>query len=437
MKNQFDEMSASSQEELRNRILGFGDSSGRKSYFPELKKRLEELNQAKERAEIANRSKSEFLANMSHEIRNPLSSILGFTEVLSKTELTFDQKKYLKKIETSSAHLLKIINAVLDLSKMEAGQVQTEIIPFDVRKLTQDLFGILAKDAIEKGLAVECIIDPNLPPFILSDPLRIRQILVNLLSNAIKFTHRGYVRLNLQIDTTTSDSSAILFEISDSGIGIAKEHLSCLYSRFSQLDASVTRNFGGSGLGLNISKKLVELLGGEIKVTSTLNEGSSFKVYIPISNRRHEPLEASLPAKTSKEHLVDDLDLDIKPLDILVVEDNLDNQYLMDFFLKDYPFTLHFADNGRNAFDKFKEFNFDIVLMDMEMPIVDGYSATRKMRAWEATQNKIPTPIIAQTAHAVDEKIKEAHAAGCNDYLTKPLNPKILIETILKFSKKY
>jgi two-component system CheB/CheR fusion protein len=404
----------------------------------------DQLLSATEAAQAASRAKSEFLANMSHEIRTPLNSILGFSELLSETTMNEEQRQFMKMIRQAGAGLLRLIDDILDLSKIEAGKLKLEILPFDLKEMIEGSFEILAKGAAAKGLEAELYIDARLPVTAHGDSHRLRQVITNILGNAIKFTSKGQVRVAVKLESCDDEKCRVLFEIADSGCGISPERMKDLFGRFTQLDGSSTRKFGGTGLGLSISKQLVEMMGGEIWAESELGRGSAFHFIVPVGKyigRRSESETVVLSPNTSA-------NTSAKPssasycagpcpeLNILVAEDSPENRMLIQAFLKEFPFKIEFAEDGLIAVKKFKEQSFDLVLMDMEMPVLDGYSATREMRCWEREAGMNRTPIVAQTAHALSEKIVESKQAGCDLHLAKPLVKSALVTTILKAARR-
>ncbi len=374
-----------------------------------------ELLKAKEKAEYATYSKSIFLANMSHEIRTPLNGIIGMSEILSKTELTDKQSEFLSSIKLSGEDLLIIINDILDFSKIEAGQLQIENISFSIHEQTTNVFKVLQLKADEKNINLEFIIDKNVPEFIFSDPLRIKQILINLINNAIKFTEKGDVKLKVSVLIGLDNQLFLKFQIIDTGIGISKENIKKMFQEFTQADSSTTRKHGGTGLGLTISKKLTELMGGEVGLTSEVGVGSTFSFTIKTS-----------VGKKPKEDLKTKSKLTLpKNLKILLVEDNLINQKVSSIMIKQIGFPCDIAANGEVAVLMHKENKYDIIFMDILMPVMDGMEATQQIRKWDLKNNiSENTTIIALTANAFKDDIEKYLNHGMDHYLSKPLRIK-------------
>ncbi|MBF0340469.1 MAG: response regulator, partial [Magnetococcales bacterium] len=399
----------------------------------ELRAAREEAERARDAAESGNRAKSTFLAHMSHEIRTPLNAILGVNELLVEADATPEQRRYLEMSRKASESLLALVNDVLDFSKIEAGQFDPEHSCFDLPGLIHGAADILAIQAGERGIGLLRRIDPALPRHVSGDPNRLRQILLNLLGNAVKFTREGEVIL----EVTPEPEGRIAFLIADTGIGIAAEKLTTIFQPFRQADISTTRQYGGTGLGLSICALLVERMGGHIAVESVEGEGSrfSFALDLPVADPDAPKVLVSVVRQGSRESA----SLPVSPgeevgLSILMAEDSEDNRILIKAFLKNGPHRLAFADNGQLACEKFEQERFDIVLMDIQMPILDGYAATRRIRAWEKSRGAAPTPIVALTAHAMQEASTEAMAAGCDYYLSKPISKKRLLEVLREFA---
>ncbi len=535
----------------------------------DLEHRNRELIVAHDKAMAATRAKSAFLASMSHEIRTPMNAIVGMTDLLQETPLRPDQEQYLQRLGRASTSLLDLINDILDISKIEAGHVKLESVPFDLHDLVDKTAEMMALRARAKSLELIALVHPDIPVFVTGDPTRLRQILVNLVSNAIKFTERGEVLIRLE--PAESEPGAFRCSVTDTGIGIAKDQLHTIFDRFSQLDSSLTRKYGGSGLGLNITKHLVELMNGHIDVDSHPGSGSTFSFTVRLpeapapgttpkpltldirgrrilvvddistnrlvarfhlsqlgalvieansgaealaeldrAQRRGEPIDlaimdyhmpgmnglelaqairerpayASLPLVMHASDIRGEAsqcrhELDIKayaykpvsrvrlleslavalgqpsslpmptantptqpgqesstlpPLRILLVEDLEDNRDLVALFLKDTPCRIEIAENGEIAVQKFQSAAYDLVFMDIQMPVMDGRAATVAIREWEHEHHRPPTPILALTANALKEEADLSLAAGCTAHLTKPIKKSTLLTAIAQWT---
>lgn len=395
------------------------------------------LIEAKKAAEHAAKVKSDFLANMSHEIRTPINAMIGFSSLALKQPLTPKLQDYLTKIETAGHSLLSIVNDVLDFSKIEAGKMQIEKTPFDLRQVLANIIDLLSPKASEKKLALVLDSESKYPPALVGDPLRLQQVLLNLASNALKFTEYGHVVICTEILERTQDSLQLCFSVKDTGVGISPEQQKCLFEAFVQADSSTTRKFGGTGLGLAISKHLIELMGGKIWVTSTPNQGSIFNFTAKFNIAEQLPAPGSTPLETicGNNPQLDLVSCSTKQPDvhqlrnghILLVEDNAINRELALELLAGSGLTIDCATNGQEAIAMINETHYDAVLMDIQMPEMDGKEATALIRKNPQHQT---LPIIAMTAHALAGYREECIAAGMNDYITKPIDQTLLINTL-------
>lgn len=378
------------------------------------------LREAKEKSDAIAHSKNIFLTNMSHEMRTPLNAILGMGQQLQKTMLSEQQHFFLETINGAAEHLLVVINDILDISRVEAGKLHLEAIDFDFRALINRCINVLSPKAEEKGLLFKAFIDNDVASFLVGDPHRINQILLNLLGNALKFTEQGSVRLFVACMQEKNNAQMLRFSVEDTGIGIDEQFLNNLFKEFSQEDSSIVRKYGGTGLGLNITKKLVNLMNGTISVTSQKNVGTTFTIDLALPIGNSQNIEQ-----------VETIDFDatmLKDKIILLAEDNEMNRILARTILQSYKVQLLEAENGEKAIEILKRQKIDLVLMDMQMPILDGIAATYFIR----NSMKLTLPILALTANALKGEREKCVAAGMDDYISKPFKEKELIALICK-----
>jgi signal transduction histidine kinase/CheY-like chemotaxis protein len=371
---------------------------------------IRKLNESEKKIRESAAVKEQFLANMSHEIRTPMNAILGFTNLLKKTSLDGHQMQYVDFIHSSSENLLTLINDILDLSKIEAGMMQLERQPFSLNGLIASVEIMFREKARSKGLQFSVHVDPAIHDTLSGDAIRLTQILINLLSNAVKFTERGAVQLNVsQVNTGTGDV-VLRFAVRDSGVGIALQQQKAIFERFQQAEAETTRRFGGTGLGLSIVKQLVDMQGGTIEVNSEQGKGTEFSVCLPFDrvfnyNAVHAPLPES------------NLLLMVKGIHVLIAEDNLMNQQLIRHLMKHWQIEYTLVNNGQEAVAALRQRSFSLVLMDIQMPEMDGYAATQVIR----NELKLDVPIVAMTAHAMAGEKEKCLSFGMNEYISKPI----------------
>lgn len=386
-------------------------------------KRTTELNKAMQAAQASNQAKSIFLASMSHEIRTPLNGVLGMAEALTETDLSCEQAEMAATIVESGGILLSVLNDILDVSKIEAGQMEIENIPFNLAALFTATKQLYALKAAEKNLWFDIILSPTAQTWITSDPVRLRQVAGNLISNAIKFTAKGQVIVDVNLVQTPQDLQLIM-RVADSGTGISEHKLGDLFQPFQQLDASVNREYGGTGLGLAISRKICNLMNGDIGVESELGKGSAFTATILVTPARI--VAAASPQTDDRSKQV----LESQKWRILVAEDNRTNQLVLTKQLKDFELDLTFVTNGQQAVDKAQASDYDLILMDINMPEMGGVDATINIRHHETCLGRKSTPIIALTANSMTHQITGYLASGMNAHLAKPLKKEILLRTL-------
>ena len=390
------------------------------------------LEESRDQAEAANRAKSEFLANMSHEIRTPMNGIIGLTELALMDPRHPDVPEHLHMIQASAESLLRILNDILDSSKIEAGKVVIERESFDLRERLDLAVGALAATAESKGLALRAAIPPDLPARVVGDALRLQQVLTNLIGNAIKFTARGEVVVTVSIADVDEHGVVVAFSVRDTGIGIAPEAQKLVFDPFAQADSSTSRRYGGTGLGLSISRQLVELMGGTLGVTSSAGRGSEFFFALRFSLPPGAAVDAAgREASAVQPDAAAPAAIEARPAgEVLLVEDNEINQRLAIALLERAGYSVTLAVNGLQALERFGARSFDLILMDLQMPVMDGLEATRRIRDIERQSGARPTPVIALTASVRPQDRDVCLAAGMDDFLAKPINVGELLERV-------
>lgn len=423
----------------------------------QIKSHYQALEMAREQAEEANRKKSEFLANMSHEIRTPMNGIIGLSSLLNGMVLPDEQKEYVGMIHTSSHSLLYLINNIMDFSKIEAGRLELEHTTLNLSKVNKAVESLFKIKAQEKGLVLRCALDPRIPAKLLGDGTQLQQVLNNLVSNAIKFTPQGYIHLHMQLEQQQGNKASVYFEVIDSGIGIASDKHETVFEMFQQADGSTTRKYGGSGLGLAICRKIIMLMGGELRLKSEENKGSTFYFSVEfdcdkesgeerfvapfISDEQQQtiikavypsslhPLVAHRDTQVSESAVIEVGALRCGR--VLLIEDTLINQKVASMMLTKMGLRVDIADNGQIGVDMFTNGGYDLIFMDCQMPVLDGYEATRLIRTLEKTGQRIP--IIAFTANVTKEDRDRCFEAGMDDFVPKPVSYKMLQDVVNKY----
>ena len=396
--------------------------------FAELATKIAEEAKAKAEsatkiAEDAVRAKQQFLSNMSHEIRTPMNAIIGFTKVVLKTDLTAKQKEYLTAIKMSGDSLIVLINDILDLAKVDAGKMTFEQTPFKLSQSIAAMLHLFETKIQEKNLSLSKVYDPQIPEVLVGDPVRLHQIIINLVSNAVKFTSTGKITVSVRLLDSVDDSVTIEFAISDTGIGIPEDKIQQIFENFHQATSGTSRLYGGTGLGLAIVKQLVESQGGKVQVKSKIDEGSTFSFTLNFQKTKD---------KAILETEILELDREVKNIKVLVVEDMALNQLLMKTLLDDFGFERDIAENGKIAIEKLQTQKYDIILMDLQMPEMNGFEATKHIRNIMLSN----IPIIALTADVTTVDLEKCKEVGMNDYIAKPVDERLLFSKILNLVKK-
>jgi signal transduction histidine kinase/ActR/RegA family two-component response regulator len=385
--------------------------------------RVRELQAAHDRAEAANAAKSVFLANMSHEIRTPLNGIMGLIGALAQTPLNARQAEMVSLIETSGATLVRLLSDILDMSKIEAGKLDLEVAPFDLRDAIETAIEVFRLRAEDKGLDFEVSFGPSVQGMFEGDVVRLRQIVSNLASNAVKFTQAGSVKISVEVDDADDGTSHLRLIVDDTGIGFDDATRQGLFTRFQQADSSITRLFGGTGLGLAICQSLCGLMGGSINAVSTLGRGSRFTLGLPLQRISALAALDRGVSRAGASVLGERAALDLSTVKLLLVDDHPINRRVVQLILEPLGVRLTQAHNGAQALDAWRAESFDLILMDMQMPVLDGLEATRLLRLEEAASGRPRTPVVMLSANAMRHHVAQAHEAGSDLHLAKPVSP--------------
>lgn len=415
---------------LRQETMAYTDNLEHevKARTLELEKLVEEHKRMKEKAERATATKSAFLATMSHEIRTPMNGVMGMNSLLLETELNAKQRKLSEMVKKSADSLLRVVNDILDFSKIEAGKMDIEIVPFNIQEIVSDVIQTISFNAKKKALKIDFLIDSDIPHTLMGDPTRLKQLLLNFGSNAVKFTEQGSVTIHVNLLANEGINYTVKFSVKDTGLGIPKDKLDGIFDPFKQADTSTTRKFGGTGLGLAICRQLIELMHGSVGVESEPGEGSTFWFKVPLKQEKSE-----LSSNGNLESFSEEARQKLSKMKILVVEDDKMSQLVVKKYLEKEGLSVDIVETGREALRALEERAYGAVLMDVQMPDLDGYEATEEIRELERiTGNHIP--IIMLTASAMAEDRENGMEAGADDFITKPIDKTSLINTIYKHS---